>query len=82
MIKTNGIIVSTIFSEQYFIEILWNSIWVELWELKRRWENTNNSCDKLTCMMQNQDSKAKLITYSIVKIYDRKDVMLRIVGIE
>ena len=27
--------------------------------------------------MQNQDSKAKLITYSIVKIYDRKDVMLR-----
>ena len=32
--------------------------------------------------MQNQDSKAKLITYSIVKIYDRKDVMLRIVGIE
>ena len=33
-------------------------------------------------MKQNQDSKAKLITYSTVKIYDRKDVMLRIVGIE
>ena len=33
-------------------------------------------------MMQNQDSKAKLNTYSIKKIYDRKDVMLRIVGIE
>ena len=32
--------------------------------------------------MQNQDSKAKLITYSIVKIYGRKDVMLRIDGIE
>ena len=33
-------------------------------------------------MKQNQDSKAKLITYSIVKIYDRQDVMSRIVGIE
>ena len=33
-------------------------------------------------MKRNQDSKAKLITYSIVKIYDRKDVMLRIVGTE
>ena len=32
-------------------------------------------------MMQIQDSKVKLVTYSIVKIYKRKDVMLRIVGI-
>ena len=55
---------------------------VELWELKRRYkENTNNACEKPTRMMQNQDSKAELITYSIVKIYDRKDVMLRTVGL-
>ena len=32
-------------------------------------------------MMQIQDSKAKLVTYSIVKIYERKDVLLRTVGI-